>query len=270
MAVSKRFGQYRKEEKKEVRAADVNESETLRQLKTAWAAYEHIRSSGGYSEQSYERASGLILSKSLNYTSEDIEEFSLLLAGFQHEENFSEKVGVFLSALINNGKDESYTVHTRHLASPIDCLGCRNRKNVTVNGDVGAYTFQGMECGSVVIEGDALTTAAQWLSGGEVVIKGNTTRLGIAMKGGRIITEGHAGGIMGWMMEDGEIIAKGDVYSAGFEMRGGKIRIEGNAGVQVGSYMKGGEIHLEGSYESIAEDIQGGKIFHKGKLIVDK
>jgi hypothetical protein len=264
-----RFSKYGPEEEIASRIAEIRDSEPVRKLVGAWRAHKYTIStrSGNfdYAYQSYERALELI--RDLDYTSEDVENFSLVLGEHQHEANFKEKAGMFLSALINNGQDDDYVVHTKHFKEDLDHFGYKNKKNITVNGPVGVYCFANMVSGRVVVEGNAEYITAQEMEGGELIIKGNAARLGIFMKGGKITVEGNGSGLLGWTMEGGEIIAKGDSYSPGPEMRGGKITVYGDAGVEVGRYMKGGEIHLEGEYESIGGDRKGGKIFYKGEQI---
>lgn len=240
-AASKRFGRYKTEKEKTVRKADIKKDEVLKKFRAAWGVYsrENSITFEGY----YELA--VLVVKELQYSSRDVERFSIALTEFQDEERFSERAGAFLSALINNGKDRDYLIHTGQLDKPVERLGYRNTKNITINGDVGAQLGAHMREGSIIVEGDARNF------------------VGLTMEGGSITVDGNAEEFVG------------------FEMKGGRIIIEGNAGYGVG-VMRGGEIHLKGDYEDedlskgisdgeySGDGIYGGKIFHKGKLIVDK
>lgn len=235
-----RFGRYKKEEKREVRQADVKEdTEVMRQLKELWKAYRYQDYRGGEWAADTSTYYNLICraSKKIRYSAKDVERFSIALAEFQDEKYFDIKVGLFLSALINKGKDKDYVIHTSHLFKPPNVLGYLNRKNITVNGDVGDWAGQRMKRGTIIVNGNA---------GGCV---GGDMR-GYGMKGGTILIRQNAS------------------YSVGNCMRGGKIILEGNAGTFFGSWMNGGEIHIQGNFESLANNVFVGKIYHKGELIV--
>jgi len=247
------------EEKKEVRETDIKEGKQFEQLISAWSTYRRLTKSRNFLANtpiadpfSFVYLQALDLAKNLMYSSKDVEKSSIILAEFQDEEWFFVKAGLFLSALINNGKEENYTVHTRHLQCSFRNLGYRNRKNIVVEGDANVGAGECMEDGSIIVKGS---------SDGDV---------GRNMKGGNITIEGDAKDHVGNLLKGGVIVVKGDAGSwIGYRMEGGVTTIIGNAGYFVGQEMKGGEIHLYGKYKSI-ENVIHGKIFHKGKLIVDK
>ena len=237
VAAGSRFGRYKPEEEKEVCKVEVKEDKVLKQLKAAWKGYDHDPCSGGRivedaSGELYNRALARI--KGLDYSAKDVENFSIALAEFQDEKGFSDNAGVFLSALINNGRDTDYVIHTRHLSPGIQALGCENTKNITVDGDVEA-------------------------------------RVGLHMKGGSITVNGTVIWGVGYVMQGGSITVNGDAGDwVGNSMEGGSITVNGDARYGVGNTMKGGEIHLEGDYHDVSQTIKGGKVYHKGVLIVDK
>jgi len=231
LAVSKRFGMYKDEEKKAVLAPDVKKDEVLERIKEEWAKLDPDRNIGGRYIDG--RAAVWSMQIRLDISPEDVERFSLVLAEFQDEEAFSVKAGTFLSALINRGKYSDYVIHTGHLTNRIDVLGFENEKNILVRGNVGNAVGGHMKKGLLVIEGDV------------------TTRVGVVMKDGLIEVMGNAGA------------------ETGYSLNGGKIMVKGNSGDKVGDHMIGGEIHIEGKIGSIGKVVHG-KIFHKGKLIVDK
>ena len=72
------------------------------------------------------------------YTSKDIEDFSVELLKYKGKKHF-EKTGLFLSALINSSKDKEFTILTEHLAQRINFIGYCNKKIVNVKGNVGNY-----------------------------------------------------------------------------------------------------------------------------------
>ncbi|MDD5171803.1 MAG: hypothetical protein PHF60_02090 [Candidatus ainarchaeum sp.] len=229
LALVKGFGGYKPMDEQPVRKVVVVEDETLRQLKAVW-------SRTGYSEiifnEYYDKLSTVMIP--LSYSASDVERFSIALAEFQEGRNFQDNAGVFLSALINNCKDDTFVVHTAQFVEPICFLGYRNMKNIVVDGAVGNQAGTVMSDGTITVQGNA----------GEHV--------GSGMTGGTIIVEGNAGDFAGWYMENGV------------------IRIGGNSGDMVCCGMEGGVFHVRGDYERIADDIKHGKIYHKGRLIVDK
>jgi len=248
LAVGSRFGKYKPEEEKEVRKVQVKEDKVLKKLKTAW---KKVKADAHRFCDDFHR-DALKQVKGLDYSAKDVENFSIVLVEFQGEKYFSDKAGAFLSALINNGKDSNYVIHTGHLARAIDFLGYKNTKNMIVNGNAGHNVGHGMQDGTINVNGNA----------GHFV--------GRAMEAGSIIVNGSAGWDIGYQMINGTIIVRGNAeFSVGAKMKGGSITMSGNAGENVGDEMEGGEIRVEGKICEIGP-VRGGKIYHKGKLIVDK
>jgi hypothetical protein len=227
LSVSKRFGRFKDEDEHAVRAPDVVEDKTLRQLREAWLSMRWDIET--FSEVEYTRVLDAL--KGIHYSSADVEKFSVALVEFQNEDYFRLAAGMFLSALINNCKDNDFVINVRHLTEKIWRLGYQNTKNIIVSGDIGA-------------------------------------NLGLEMKCGTITVEGNADGLVGTDMEGGSIFVKGSVkHSVGAGMKNGKITVGGNVGPGLGDWMKGGEIHIHGTLEGLGDDIESGKIYHKGKLI---
>ena len=229
LAVSKRFGMYKDEEKKAVRDPDNKKDEVLERIREAWRRINPDHNMHGKYVEACREINRLQLH--LNCSSKDVERFSVALAEFQDEKDFSVKAGTFLSALINMGRDSDYTIHTGHLTKGIEMLGFKNTKNV-------------------IVRGNAFDGTGAWMKSGLLVVEGSVVTVGVAMDGGRIIVNGDSGEI-------------------GDGMRSGVIIVKGNSLGKVGKNMTGGEIHVEGEICSIGELFHG-KIFHKGKLIVDK
>jgi formylmethanofuran dehydrogenase subunit C len=290
LEIGGRFGRYGKEEEKAIRGQDIREDQVVSQLIIIWRAF------GPQTELEMEKVYDDMSAalSGVQYTPEHVEKFSLALAESlpesispQNEITLPFNIGLFLSALINNGKDDEYTIHTKGLAVLPQFLGSENRKKIIVKGDGGEYLGSRMEGGSITVEGDVEESAGIGMKGGAIIIKNDAgyrlgyhmnggmitvegncgERPGGAMKGGIILIKGDAGDTVGDEMEDGEITVIGSVgKETGRLMRGGKIIIKGDAGSDLGHVMKGGEIHVEGSIESIGE-VESGRIYHRGELI---
>jgi hypothetical protein len=247
MAASRRFGKYKKEPGKATRDLDVRGDKLMEELTDILTSLDipAVDEKWGYGMGAdprpditgyYEKISRFDILKGLS--SEEVERFSCLLVEFEGIPDIGIKVGIFLSAMINLGKEEHYTVNTTGIAdSPytLRFLGYLNNKDMMVIGNGG-------------------------------------NSLGCRMEEGSIIVKGGAGNNAGSRMSEGRILIEGDCGSdAGDGMRGGIIRIKGNAGKIVGYRMKGGEIHIEGECGDIVnKSITGGKIYHKGNLIVER
>ncbi len=212
----------------------------------------------------------------LRYSAKDIEDFSVVLSEFQGEMVFSNNAGLFLSALINNCKEEGFVIHTAHLDAPIHCIGFGNRKKITVEGDAGVNVGREMDAGEIIVNGDADDTAGNTMRGGSIIVNGNCGEtIGYDMAGGSILVNGNAGDEVGHEMRGGDIIVTGDTgLRTGIMMHGGKVTVNGHAALFAGEAMRGGELYLNGTFsdfkEVLALNAVNGRIFHKGELIVDK
>jgi formylmethanofuran dehydrogenase subunit C len=281
MTAAKRFGKYRDESQKDAREVSVG-SDAVNRILGIWK--EETVGSSAFLDINYRYVTEAI--SGVEYTSEDLTRFCLMLTDFQDETGFGDKAGLFLSALINEGKDAEYVINVEHLPGQIDHFGVENRKRVTVIGDLGDYAGDSMEEGTLTVKGNVGNRAGFIMKGGELRIEGSADdSLGDSMTGGRITVTESCGNELGDKMEGGEIIIEGDVYGViGYEMKGGSITVNGDmirersekrmgeerfigtAGVK----MEGGEIHFNGKYYVRETNVINGKIFHKGKLVVDK
>lgn len=196
------FGRYKDETARRVRQADVKKDSVLQQLVDAWREFKPS------DDNSCETISQRI--RDITYNSKNVERFSLTLVEFQDEPDFSSKMGLFMSLLVNNCTDTEFVIHTENLTHLPDHLGLNNTKNITVIGDVGRF-------------------------------------LGMGMQGGAIRVIGNAGRDLGFAMQDGKIIIDGDVdWFAGHCMKGGEIHIEGDIGPNAGLNTRGGQIFHQG------------------------
>lgn len=259
-AMGKKFGRYKEEIGKAVRKADVKHSKGLQGIIKAWKAYKRDERSG----DTYRPPSDCL--KGLDYDAGDVEKFCVAIADFQDyflnidgsvNTSRSEDLGRFISALVNDGKDDDYVIITRHLRMPIHHLGYQNTKNVTIEGDAGNLLGTDMEDGTIRVKGNVGEYAGCGMKGGRIAMNNAGAEAGYQMKGGEILIEGNAGRCLGTGMEDGLITVKGNAGDfVGASMRGGKI-IVNNAGNDVGTKMEGGEIHIEGKYRSIGNVASG-------------
>ncbi|MDD5171804.1 MAG: hypothetical protein PHF60_02095 [Candidatus ainarchaeum sp.] len=181
--VATRFKGYAPETERPVRKAEVVEDETLKKLKTAWKRYDIrietvVLVPDPQAEEYYGKVSKLLGNMGVRCSSGDVEKFCVALVEFQGEENFEEKAGVFLSALMNHGTDEDYRIVTRHLDRLLGYIGYRNIKNITVEGDVRDMLGNAMEGGRIVVNGNTGHDTAHAIHGGEIHINGDCKGLG--------------------------------------------------------------------------------------------
>ncbi|MDD5171768.1 MAG: hypothetical protein PHF60_01910 [Candidatus ainarchaeum sp.] len=247
LALAKGFKGYKPEEEKVVRKVQVVEDETLKKLKRAFRIrLDPDEACMDYWKKALDRV------RPMRYSAKDVEGFSIAL-GDSDMEWFVDEAGLFLSALVNHGKDSDYVIHSAHLDVLPRSLGYENTKNIIVKGDVDEAFGCTMKAGAAIVEGNASDNLGEFMEGGSITVKGDAgSDVGRCMKGGTIRVEGNAGDWIGESME------------------GGSITVNGDAGGAIGLEMRGGEIFLEGDYRSIADSIEHGKIYHKGVLIVDK
>lgn len=200
-AINRRFRGYKPEKERAVRTPKVKEDTTLRTLKDAWRNFEWYK--GTRYDTLYKFACDAI--EGIGYSAKDVEKFSLALAEFQDETWFGTRAGMLLSALVNKGKGDGYTIHTNHLAVEIWWLGYENTRNITVEGRLGRFIGLSMDGGSITINGNV------------------EAYIGISMKKGTMIVNGHAGNNIGYEMKGGEIHLNGTYQKLANNIRGGKV-----------------------------------------------
>src|SRR3989338_22120 len=227
------FRRYKKEEPHEVRKLDIDESTASAMVRAVWIKFNcDINELGGGFPESYDNVFELL--KDIRCYAKDIERFSISLADFQDEEHFSEKAGIFLSAMINNSSDTDFIIYTKYLAEgtkEIRGIGYKNTKNITVDGNVG-------------------------------------DDIGWGMSAGRILVKGDANEFVGWGISGGTIIIRGYVSSAGEHATGGKIVVQKGL-FSIGEGMGSGcEIYSNGKYPPHLNRDSRGQVFHKGKLVL--
>ncbi len=78
------------------------------------------------------------------------------------------RVGLFLSALINQGSEEKYQVITKYLPLPINYLGFKNEKKIVVVGDLGSFVGWQMQSGEIKVKGDIGLGPGAFSKGGRI------------------------------------------------------------------------------------------------------
>lgn len=186
LAASRKFDGFRRELLHDVRTAAVKSSPVLDEMTRIWkqCTQEYLIA--------YDTMLGRI--RGLEYSAKDVELFSLELARFQNDIDFTNNIGHFLSALINNCQDKDFVIHTTHLSRPIPYLGHHNTKNITVEGGVGSCTGHRMEGGSITVRGDAGDDVGNFMKAGIITVEGDAgERIGGCMQGGELRVNNHRG-----------------------------------------------------------------------------
>jgi hypothetical protein len=213
LAVGGRFGRFGPEKEKVVWQADIKESLTMEQLKEAWRRYDELASRVSRSEITFYNLARYVLKNNI-FSARDIENFNIAIAEFQEDEKdvvFGHKAGLFLSVLMNSGKGNEHTIHTRHLHPLLSCLGIHNRKSIRVKGDIGGCVGAFMEDGMVLIEGDVGHSVGHYMRNGTIIVRGDAGNgVGHGMRGGEISIEGDYGSISN-SLRSGRIYHKGEL-----------------------------------------------------------
>jgi len=212
--------------------------------------------------------------------------------GIMSQEKYSEQIGLYVSSLINNSRDNEFTLHTKHIEGKIDSIGYKNNgKKITIEGSVGNCIGEGMEDGEILVNGSVSDHVGIRMSGGSIKVRKNASqRPGQLMKNGEIYIFGITGSESGFMMnggllyiekgtffgshlgsgmEGGKICVASDIYDKGVGqgMSGGEIRIDGSVhGNDLGNRMKGGLICIDGNVKgAVGKNMSGGEIRVNGK-----
>ncbi|MFA6489368.1 MAG: hypothetical protein WCT52_01695 [Candidatus Micrarchaeia archaeon] len=193
-----------------------------------------------------ERKEALAKIAGMGHTAEDIAEFALSLGKYQGRKNFANRAGLFLSELCNSCADRAITLHLSHLDTPINYLGFRNRKELTVIGNAGSHFGQENEDGSLSLEGNAGSFAFLRMRGGSAKITGSALDYACEeMENGKASIGGNARHHAGRMMRGGQALFNRDVGDAAFEeMSGGNAIVHGLAGENPGRGRVGGHLTI--------------------------
>ncbi len=225
LAASRMFRGFNLETERPVRARQVESNQVLEDMKGLWARFS-IDNRVLTDENAYAETHEEV--RKLGHSADDVEEFSIALAEFQGEPDFSAKAGAFLSILINDCREDKFVIHTAHITKQIHHIGTRNTKDIIVEGDAGYAVGYCMKSGSIAVKGDADHSVGCGMKSGTITVRGNAgTNVGIRMEGGTIIVEGNADGNIGVWMKDGSIIVRGyGGNGASKDCSGGSIIVE--------------------------------------------
>jgi formylmethanofuran dehydrogenase subunit C len=241
MSAKRRFGRYKGEQGKGIREAEVTESKGLKRVVRAWEATVKVwkRNFGNGARGDFNEYHWLSEKEAAkaDYSAEDVNRFSLVLASFQHVRNYHVIAGFFLTALVNKGEECAYHIDTKALDLPLEQLGYRNERDMVVAGNAGRDLGLGMLGGSIKLNGKAGDDAGRDLKDGSIEItKSAGKNCGNDMSGGSILVSGNANVRLGKDMEGGIIEVLGNAaHSVGTGMKDGRIVIRGNAGNYLGS-----------------------------------
>ncbi|MFH0860792.1 MAG: hypothetical protein V1921_06290 [Candidatus Altiarchaeota archaeon] len=156
------------------------------------------------------------------------------------------KTGLMVSALVQNSSRNDFSLK---IGDFIPFLGFKlgKGKKLTVDGDVGDFTGELMDGGTVHVLGEAGWRTGAW------------------MKDGKIIVGLSTNSYTGWKMEGGEIIVEDDVTSyLGSEMKAGRVHVKGSAGSEVGDKMEGGTVEVDGGAQNVSANYKSGTIILQG------
>ena len=209
-------------------------------------------------EENYSKALELI--SNLNYSSEDINEFSRNIKEIQDDPDFEYKAGIFISALINKSNENEFKIVTKGSIS-MSYLGYKNTKKIVIDGDAGDMLGYKMsdQNSKITVLGNAGDSVGKEMNGGFIVVQGDAgDRIGEKMKNGSIIVIGDAGFVVGKEMENGFIRIDGSARrGVGYEMKGGQISITNKTSINFISTNCTGEIWYE--YKLLVKD--GKRVF---------
>jgi len=190
--------------------------------------------------------------KDIDYTLEDIDEFSRIVSPKNFCENY---VGLFFSALINNKATEGDKLMISFPSfNKLDYLAYGLNKDIelTINQSVGWNLANGMRRGRVIINGNCGNYAGESMGGGELIIKGD------------------AGDYLGYYARNSKITVEGDIGDyLGADSRGMDFTIKGNAGTDLCNFMSSGKVSIGKDYISLADRTFwfGVKVYQGGKRI---
>jgi formylmethanofuran dehydrogenase subunit C len=159
-------------------------------------------------------SSALRTIEKIDYDVDDIEELCLELdKGDKIPYLISGPAGIYLSALINNAKEDTIQLRLYELKRAFHFLGYRlpEGKNLMLQGNAGDFIGAGLSGGRVRVEGSTGNWAGAGMMDGELSISGNAGQnTGAWMSGGQIQVEGHILGI-GKTVHGGRIYQRGNL-----------------------------------------------------------
>jgi len=231
----RKFGGYKREAPKAIRAPKVKENRALAEAHRLYADfYDGERGrrddlARGACYEEFVHASRLL--EGADMSAKTITEFSITFDDCLLPEHKNKPhryyEGIFISAMVKKAKEMDFVIHlTEDVRRIVGFIGYENEKNIRVYGDVGDSSFIRMSSGTVEILGHACGNLAEQMSGGRIVIH-----------------EDYWGHV--------------SYCYIGHKMTGGEIRIKGKSNPQL-------------ELEPLVKRIEHGRVYYKGELIVDK
>lgn len=193
----KKFDRFKREPPKQIRGIHVEGNEAIEQIAEAVRKVDRfIRGEFKYTapdliDRTCMKASEVIAG--IEYDADDIEGFTFTMHDRDTERLpfFGPATGHVISALINNGRDQDYIVHTEFLTRVIQMVGYRNTKNITIEGGCD-YVGWKMSAGRIIVNGNAMNGVGRFMRGGEIYIEGAYNNIiGEDMIGGKIFHNGR-------------------------------------------------------------------------------
>ncbi|MFH0860785.1 MAG: hypothetical protein V1921_06255 [Candidatus Altiarchaeota archaeon] len=128
---------------------------------------------------------------------------------FPDEEGFGERLGIFLTALIEGSTHEEFTLRPTTLLSDFG-YQLEADKNITVEGDVGDNNFYRVKKAKIHVKGNAGDEIGHDLDGGHILIDGDCGEgCGRRMKKGKIEVGGKIENTYGCARYGGQVWEKG-------------------------------------------------------------
>lgn len=180
-----KFGKYRPVTEKRASAPEVRKSQGFGALFELW---DRSRFPGSDTNSRWLYFRFLSEAGKLDYTPTDVMAFSQTIHALRGEENFGCKIGDFLSALINAGKDGSYALDLTGTDGDFPYLASECCKEIFILGDIG-YVGEEMREGTITVQGSA-GIVGQRMRGGRIIIEGDCGNVGSGMEGGDILVKG--------------------------------------------------------------------------------
>jgi hypothetical protein len=163
MAVAKRFGRYKKESAGVERRAVAQEDGFMQKLESIWrrvklrSSMEQVDDISPYrwyhDDEYFESVGNAISREGLACSCDDVTRFCYLLEGFQKEEDFGARAGLFLMAMVEGGDADWYAIDTAHLEEELKNLGHGLSKRLTLRGDRYSFIGGSMRGGEIHLEG---------------------------------------------------------------------------------------------------------------------
>jgi hypothetical protein len=253
-----RFGKYAPEEEKPARKVKVKKNRVMARIRDCW---ERCSTRHYTIKQAYWVAT--LTLKCLEYSQKEIDEFLASTKGYQPPFGENYLPGIFISALVNCGKEPGYRLDLGPAGIDISHLCFRNEKNLEITGSVGIEFCDEMRSGNVVLDGTAAGIGT--ISGGRIVFMQDIEvySVGYKMSGGEIIFEkGLCAQTVAHDLRGGSVAIRGNLKAQEIccQMSGGTVIIHGDLSAKrpeprnlLGYQMSGGEVHvhgrLDGSFE---------------------